>query len=319
MKRQLIIFISLVITLLIFSACFKTGPTPEELLKIKELKTELKLTQGEISDTENVASKFSGGLLHALYQVRIEILKTNEAMIKQRIHALESGTEITLEIKKTIPSPEEALKIQQEINEQEKQLKTAKEEALNSAGLIGAMKYAVVATNEQTIAMLRQKYLITKYGLPFPQIKYNPLPETETLPKIQVKAVKEAQKEVTKDKLVKEILSVHLYSKEYTKQDYQDFLFFNIGLKAIGLDKPARAIKGILNFEDLFGESKLKLKWTLNKPIKPGEEIIEKGKGFKYNEFSSAHHWVLATDLKDMKASFIVKSIIYQDGTKRAL
>ena len=319
MNRQLIACISLGIYLLIFTACGKSSPTPAELSKIKELKEELELTQKEISDAKDDIEGLSGGLLQALYQVRFEILRTNEALIKQRIHSLESGAEITVETKGTSPNPEEASKIKQEIKEQEKRLKAAKEEALNSGGLIGAMKYAVVATNEQTIAMLRQSYLVAKYGLPFPQVKYNPLTETATPPKIEPKDHKESQITTADKKITKEIISVKLLSKKYTEQDYQDFIFFDLEFQAIGLDKEVRAIKGALNIEDLFGEIKLRVGWTIDVPLKPGDKKIEKGTGFKFNQFSGEHQWIRATELKNMKASFTVKSIIYKDGSRRDL
>ena len=86
---------------------------------------------------------------------------------------------------------------------------------------------------------------------------------------------------------------------------------------ATGLDKPARAIKGTLNLQDLFGETKMRIAWTINDPINPGMATIEKGRGFEFNQFRDIHRWVRATDQKDMQATFSVKSILYEDGSRK--
>ena len=108
-----------------------------------------------------------------------------------------------------------------------------------------------------------------------------------------------------------------LLSKRFAEQNYQEFIWFDIEFTANGLDKPARAIKGILNLQDLFGEPKMRFNWTIDEPIKQGETIVERGTGFKYNQFIDSHQWVRATDLENMTASFAVKSILYQDGSRR--
>ena len=39
---------------------------------------------------------------------------------------------------------------------------------------------------------------------------------------------------------------------------------------AEGLDKPARSIKGVFRVQDLFGETKGPIKWTITQPMSPG-------------------------------------------------
>jgi hypothetical protein len=82
-------------------------------------------------------------------------------------------------------------------------------------------------------------------------------------------------------------------------------------------DKPARAIKGVLHLQDLFGESKMKLNWSIDKQLEPGAIITEKGTGFKFNQFMSEHQWVRATDVDNMTVRFTVQSILYIDGTRK--
>jgi hypothetical protein len=76
-------------------------------------------------------------------------------------------------------------------------------------------------------------------------------------------------------------------------------------------------LKRLLKFNDLFGETKLVIRWTIDKPIKPGVTIEEKGMGFKFNQSSDPHQWVRATQVSEMKTPFTVNSILYQDGTRR--
>jgi hypothetical protein len=50
--------------------------------------------------------------------------------------------------------------------------------------------------------------------------------------------------------------------------------------------------------------------------LNPGETLIERGKGFHYNQFLEPHQWVSTTALENMSAAFVVTSILYQDGTR---
>ena len=110
-------------------------------------------------------------------------------------------------------------------------------------------------------------------------------------------------------------LEVKLLRKRLSKQSYQDYVFFDLEWRATGLSKATRAIKGVLQLQDLFGETRMKLKWTVDKPLAPGEVFVEKGAGFEYNMFMSGPQWVNSTDLSNMKARFVVTNILYQDGT----
>jgi hypothetical protein len=81
-------------------------------------------------------------------------------------------------------------------------------------------------------------------------------------------------------------------------------------------DRPVRALKGKLLVTDLFDEVKLSIGWNIDKTMKPGETISETGKGIRFNQFMNQHQWLRSTDLNDMKMSFMVEQVIYEDGTK---
>ncbi|MEX2399851.1 MAG: hypothetical protein WD423_03700 [Rhodothermales bacterium] len=115
------------------------------------------------------------------------------------------------------------------------------------------------------------------------------------------------------------IIVTSILSKEVSKQEYQEFVFFDLQHIATGLDRPARAIKGSLKITDLFGEPVLSISWTLTDPLSPGEILFENGVGFKYNQFIDEHRWVRTNAVKDMDATFVVESIIYADGSRKDL
>lgn len=308
---------SLFLCFFLLLSCGNHKPSSEELKKIDELKIELTKVDNEVKEAENKNATYSGGLIKVLVNARIEILKTNKALIEQRINALETGAKITIETFKTETNPEEANRILEEIEKQNKEIESAKKEACKySGGLILAMKQAAIATQEQTIAMLKQKYLIFKYGLGFPNISninYSHIDsDAGTLND-------EPSDIIGENKLANEIISVKLLKKRFAEQDYQDYIFFDIEFDAIGLDKPTRAIKGSLNLQDLFGETKLRIGWIIDKALNPGGKVIESGTGFKYNQFMDEHQWTRTISLQNMKATFTVKSIIYKDGTQREL
>lgn len=250
--------------------------------------------------------------------LRLEVLKTNEALIQQRIHALESGAKIAIETIATKADPERAKLLEAELTKQEQKVAEAEAKAsLYSGGLIGAMAMMGAATETNSLAMLRQQYLVAKYGLASPQHPPGSPASAAHIAKAPTASeVKPAAKD-SAEELREQILEATLLRKQNTKQNYQDYIFLDVAFNAKGLDKPARAIKGLLSFTDLFGEQKFGLKWTIDKPLAPSTTYIEKGSGFEYNQFTDSHQWVRSTALENMKVKFRVDSILYEDGTTR--
>jgi hypothetical protein len=116
------------------------------------------------------------------------------------------------------------------------------------------------------------------------------------------------------------LVPVTLTNKQYRDADpvnrgtWEDVVIWDARYDFSKLPKPARAIKGILEFSDLFGESKFMLKATINQPVARGGEHTSKGTGFRYNQFLAPEQWVRATEVKDMRVVFRVQQIIYADG-----
>lgn len=169
----------LIVLVSLLSGCLEKELTPAEKALVESLHGELKATQEEIADAKSSDSQLSGGLVKSLIRVRLEILETNKALLGQRISALEAGSPITLATEISQADPVLAKNLEEEITEERAGLEFAKADALIYGGLVGAMKAAAVATKEQTLAMLEQRYLIAKYGLnPAPQRSSDPKPVT---------------------------------------------------------------------------------------------------------------------------------------------
>jgi hypothetical protein len=289
--------------------------SPEEQAQLQSLKGDLETTRKEIAAASAQGTQYSGGLIKALIAIRLEVLKTNEALVQQRIQALESGAKITVQTSSTKPDPERAKTLEAELAKQEAKVIEAEAKASVSGGLIGAMAAMGAATERNSRALIRQQYLIAKHGLaPFPQGAVVPVAtgSATNAPAPETRPTNDGE-----ERLRDQILEVKLLRKRYSEQDYQNYIFFDIAIEAKGLDKPARAVKGSLRLTDLFGEQKFGMRWTIDKPVAPGASFTEKGSGFKYNQFTDSHQWVRNTELENMKVVFRVDSILYQDGTTK--
>ncbi len=148
-----------------------TGCGPEELTaeqkqEVAALKAELSQTETEISAAKETEQQFTGGLIKNLTTARLEVLGTNKALLQQRINAIESGAKIDVVVSGVKPDPELAASIKTDIDNLKVSIDEAKADANQySGGLVQMLKLSTVATEEQSMAMLQQKYLTAKYGL----------------------------------------------------------------------------------------------------------------------------------------------------------
>jgi len=250
-----------------------------------------------------------------MIQSRIAAMRVTDALVEQRIKSIETGARMTIEAPSSKPDPGLAASLDSEASAQRLKIEQARVEADRySGGLIKAQKESTIATMESTLAMLEQKSLISKYGLVLPSAAAPSLSAVAaTQPNVKaVPSQKATRKVLPQD----ELLKVRLINKRFTEQKYQKYIFFDIEFLAEKLSKPARAIKGRLNLNDLFGDRVLGIGWTVDRPTNPGESVTESGQGFQYNQFMEKHQWVNTTDLSNMTATFTVESILYQDGTR---
>lgn len=163
MKIKGVFFIIALLGML--AGCFDKELTDAERALVENLRGELKITQEKIVSAQSKDSQLSGGLVKSLISARIEILETNKALLEQRINAIEIGSPVKVVTEISQVDSELASALELEINQERLKLEIEQAEAANYGGLVGAMKAAAVATKEQTLAMLEQRFLVAKYGL----------------------------------------------------------------------------------------------------------------------------------------------------------
>lgn len=83
MRKQGFFLLLLVVSAL--QGCGDKDLSPEQKAYVDKLNTELAATKLEIDSAQQSASAFSGGIINLLATTRLEILKTNQELLEQRI------------------------------------------------------------------------------------------------------------------------------------------------------------------------------------------------------------------------------------------
>lgn len=115
-----------------------------------------------------------------------------------------------------------------------------------------------------------------------------------------------------------QVVSVSLSNKRYDHGDYEDHIWFDCVYTLSQDSNSTRALKGAIEFMDLFGEVRFRLQLTVNDPLSPGRPLANPGIGFTFNQFMPEHQWMLSTDLSDMQIRLVVSNVIYSDGSSAA-
>ena len=114
------------------------------------------------------------------------------------------------------------------------------------------------------------------------------------------------------------IVSAKLLEKELRKIKYQKKFIMAFEFTGNGLKTKTRAIKGLVEFCDLFGDVIHRVNFTINDPLSPGEKIVKNDMVLDFNQFMQTHNWLATTEIKDMLFRFRVSKIIYANGTSES-
>lgn len=134
----------------LISGCGPKALSPEQIQQVADLKSELVSTDAEIENAAKQQDMLSGGLIKSLVMARLEILKTNKALIQQRINAIESGAKVEVVTNQTSPDLKLAEKLTAELATLTREISTAKQEAAQyDGGLVGSIKKATIATKSK--------------------------------------------------------------------------------------------------------------------------------------------------------------------------
>ena len=115
------------------------------------------------------------------------------------------------------------------------------------------------------------------------------------------------------------IVQVQVTNKRYDAGHLQQHIWFDCRFTAVGLAQPTRAVKGTLEFCDLFGAPEFMIGYTITDRLEPGGSVTMTGIGFEHNRFLPPHQWMLGTQLEDMTVRFRVAQLLYEDGTAETL
>ena len=143
--------------------------TPDDEAMIAGIQADLIDLAQRIATAESEDQLYSGGLIKSLIAVRLQILRTTQALLEQRIHAIQAAAPITITLPASPPDPVRAEALTSEIRSLEAQLQASRADAAQYVGgLVHSLKLSTVATQEQTLAMAHQHYLTARYGLALP-------------------------------------------------------------------------------------------------------------------------------------------------------
>lgn len=179
---------------------------------------------------------------------------------------------------------------------------------------------------DEPIKMIFKRHGITSWKLSALHLSLPESKESSAPSKSSARATKDDifQSDQHKPEPEPALLLPILSNKRFQESDFskgilENAVWFDVTWDTSRLKRKTRAVKGVLIIGDIFGETKLRLNWTINEPLEPGKSYVEKGVGFGFNQFASSHKWVRNTDLKDMTFSFAVSDIIYQNDIPRKI
>lgn len=303
------IFLFLFLFLLFATTMAFAASSPISTQNISALVEDAARIDSKIKESQIENEKYSGGLIKSQIESRIAVLKLTQSIIEQKLQAVKTGAKMKIEAPATQANLEEVGKLEKELLDIDSNIARSQENADKySGGLIRVQMLSTIATMEGTRALLQQRMLTSKYGLGIP-----PRVGGDTSSIVSSRSV---QKTKTVS-LAETIITVEILNKRFQEKKYGHAIYFDLSFAASGLDKPARAIKGILLINDLFGEKIMGIKWNLDKSFAPASIQVETGVGFDYNQFMNEHQRIKNSDISNIKVAFQVDSILYEDGTRK--
>lgn len=142
------------------------GFTDAEKNQITALENEIIKISDEIKSDEDERAKVAGGLVAVIIDARLEIHRGTKALLEQRLRAIKAGISINQSAPGIQPDLERADQIAEKIRVQKSKVERARLESERAGGLVGALRHATLATEEQTLAMMHLAEVSARYGLP---------------------------------------------------------------------------------------------------------------------------------------------------------
>lgn len=122
-------------------------------------------------------------------------------------------------------------------------------------------------------------------------------------------AEKTKREEEAKIKKLNNDLTVAVYDKGFSKQEFQNYLTIDLAYKNIS-KRNIRGFKGQLIFNDLFNDKIKAVNLTVDTPISAGD-VLKENRTISFNQFDDDDKKLKNTDLKNLKVVWKPESILY--------
>jgi hypothetical protein len=162
------------IILLLLVGCAGGYTLYDRQQSIASIDTSLNELNTSLKEAEEEGARYSGVIIKATIEMRIQTLKTTIAMLEQKRRSFLHRIALTYTVEGVPfqPASQEHLdKILADVTEVNKRITEASlENERYSGGLIKGLIEMRIQTEKQTLAGLSQQYLFAKYGVVYPAI-----------------------------------------------------------------------------------------------------------------------------------------------------
>jgi hypothetical protein len=132
---------------------------------------DISAVESEIASAQSQSSSYAqGSLLQVLVSGRLEVLNATKAMLDQKRVSVLRGIAINYTLEGSpwsATSPDELKLLEDDLAAQKTKAREAEAKATVTAGLLAVLASVDAGIEQMTEAMLRQRYLAAKYGLPY--------------------------------------------------------------------------------------------------------------------------------------------------------
>ncbi|WP_074406091.1 hypothetical protein [Aquimarina megaterium] len=129
----------------------------------------------------------------------------------------------------------------------------------------------------------------------------------------RILAEKAKKKEAQRIRILSESVIVTCYEKGFSKSNYEDYITYKFAIQNKS-DKEIRAVKGQIEFTNLFGDKIKSLNFVYDKPIQSKSETTWDATT-DYNQFNDGDQTLKNKDLEDIKVIWKPEKIIFFDGS----
>ncbi|WP_025742391.1 hypothetical protein [Aquimarina pacifica] len=138
--------------------------------------------------------------------------------------------------------------------------------------------------------------------------------EQDKIEKEQKKLAKKVKnEEEERIRILSESVIVTCYKKGFSKYNYEDYITYKFAIQNKS-DKEIRAVKGQIEFTNLFGDKIKSLSFVYDQAIQANSEATWNA-STDYNQFNDGDQALKNKDLKDIKVIWKPEKIIFSDGS----